>query len=111
MATALVLGAGGPTGVAWELGILAGLADKGVDVTDADTVIGTSAGSAVGAQLTAGLPIEQLYQAQLARATAEIPAKLGARFNLMTAAAMLRSPSPALPPTRRRPSARHVDGF
>src|ERR1700742_2996169 len=74
MATALVLGAGGPTGAAWELGILAGLADKGVDVTDADRVIGTSAGSAVGAQVTAGLPIEQLYQAQLARATAEIPA-------------------------------------
>ena len=96
MATALVLGGGGPTGAAWELGILAGLADEGVDVTDADTVIGTSAGSAVGAQVTAGLPIEQLYQAQLVRATAEIPAKLGARFNLMTAAAMLRSPSPQL---------------
>jgi NTE family protein len=94
MATALVLGSGGPTGAAWELGVLAGLADEGVDVTDADTVIGTSAGSAVGAQVTAGLPIEQLYQAQLARATAEIPAKLGARFNLMTAAAMLRSPNP-----------------
>jgi NTE family protein len=94
MATALVLGSGGPTGVAWELGILAGLADEDVDVTDADTVIGTSAGSAVGAQLTSGLPIEQLYQAQLVRATAEIPAKLGARFNLMIAAAMLRSPSP-----------------
>jgi NTE family protein len=94
MTTALVLGSGGLTGAAWELGILAGLADEGVDVTDADTVIGTSAGSVVGAQLTAGVPIEQLYRAQLARATAEIPAKLGVRFNLMTAAAMLRSPSP-----------------
>jgi NTE family protein len=94
MTTALVLGSGGLTGAAWELGILAGLADEGVDVTDADTVIGTSAGSVVGAQLTAGVPIEQLYRAQLARATAEIPAKLGVRFNLMTAAAMLRSPCP-----------------
>ncbi|HEY9483445.1 MAG TPA: patatin-like phospholipase family protein [Micromonosporaceae bacterium] len=94
MTTALVLGSGGLTGAAWELGILAGLADEGVDVTDADTVIGTSAGSVVGAQLAAGVPIDELYQAQLVRATAEIPAKLGARFNLMTAAAMLRSPSP-----------------
>jgi NTE family protein len=94
MTTALVLGSGGQTGAAWELGLLAGLLDEGVDVTDADTVIGTSAGSVVGAQITAGVAIERLYEAQLVRPASEIPAKLGARFNLMTAAAMVRSPSP-----------------
>ncbi len=46
--TALVLGGGGVTGIAWEIGILKGLADAGVDLTGADLVIGTSAGSVVG---------------------------------------------------------------
>ena len=44
MARALVLGGGGVTGVAWELGLLAGLAAAGVDLTGADLVVGTSAG-------------------------------------------------------------------
>jgi NTE family protein len=49
---ALVLGGGGVAGIAWELGLLAGLADEGVDLTIADLIIGTSAGSAVAAQIT-----------------------------------------------------------
>jgi NTE family protein len=48
---ALVLGGGGVTGIAWEAGVLAALADEGVDVRDADVVIGTSAGAVVGARL------------------------------------------------------------
>ena len=51
---ALVLGGGGITGIAWEIGVLAGLAEAGVDLTGADLVVGTSAGSVVGAQLTSG---------------------------------------------------------
>lgn len=62
---ALVLGGGGVAGVAWELGILAGLHDAGVDISDADIVIGTSAGSVVGAQITSGTNIESLFAAQL----------------------------------------------
>ncbi len=46
---ALVLGGGGITGIAWELGLLHGLSEAGVDLTDADLVVGTSAGSVVGA--------------------------------------------------------------
>jgi NTE family protein len=63
--TALVLGGGGITGIAWEIGILAGLAEAGVDLTSADLVIGTSAGSVVGAQLRSGADLEELYQRQL----------------------------------------------
>lgn len=63
--TALVLGGGGVTGIAWELGILRGLADAGIDLTRADTVIGTSAGSVTGAQVTSGRDIKELYDAQL----------------------------------------------
>jgi NTE family protein len=46
---ALVLGAGGNAAIAWEVGVLAGLLDVGIDVRTADVVIGTSAGSVVGA--------------------------------------------------------------
>ncbi len=70
--TALVLGGGGITGIAWEIGLLHGLAEHGVDLTDADVVVGTSAGSVVGAQITTGQPLPELYAEQLAPADAEI---------------------------------------
>src|SRR4051794_36436289 len=79
---ALVLGGGGVTGIAWELGILKGLADAGVDLTDADLVVGTSAGSVVGAQVTTGRTVEDLYQTQLEPPDHEIGAKLS-RLTLM----------------------------
>ena len=74
--TALVLGGGGVTGIAWELGILKGLADEGVDLSTADLVIGTSAGSVVGAQVTSGRSLEELYATQLEPADSEIGAEL-----------------------------------
>lgn len=46
---ALVLGGGGIAGIAWEAGMLTGLAERGVDLTKADLIVGTSAGSVVGA--------------------------------------------------------------
>lgn len=73
----LVLGGGGVTGVAWEIGLLAGLAAAGVPVDRPDLVVGTSAGSVVGAQIGSGTPIEELYERQLAPATNEIAARLG----------------------------------
>ncbi|MGR4880055.1 patatin-like phospholipase family protein [Streptomyces sp. LARHCF249] len=90
--TALVLGGGGLTGVGWESGILYGLARAGVDLTTADLVVGTSAGSVVGAQLTSGLltPLE-LYERQLGDATAERAARLGAGLIARYAMAMVRS--------------------
>lgn len=51
---AFVLAGGGATGIAWEAGIIIGLRDRGVDVRDADTMIGTSAGSVVAAHLRVG---------------------------------------------------------
>jgi len=75
--TAVVLGGGGITGIAWELGILKGLADAGVDVTTADTVIGTSAGSVVGAQVTGERPLDAVYATQLEPPDHEIGARVG----------------------------------
>ncbi len=45
--------------------MLTGLADAGVDLTGADRVVGTSAGSIVGAQITSGTPLTELYRRQL----------------------------------------------
>jgi NTE family protein len=62
---ALVLGGGGIAGIAWEIGLLAGLAEEGVDVRDADLVVGTSAGSIVGTLLRTGPDLAELYERQL----------------------------------------------
>jgi NTE family protein len=53
---ALVLGGGGSTGNAWLIGVIAGLLDAGLDVTEADLIIGTSAGSTAAAQITGAAP-------------------------------------------------------
>jgi NTE family protein len=57
---ALVLGGGGSTGNAWLIGVIAGLFDAGLDVTAADVIIGTSAGSTAAAQITSATPTELL---------------------------------------------------
>jgi NTE family protein len=64
MTKALVLSGGGSVGIAWEIGVAAGLARGGVDVRDADFITGTSAGSAVGAQLALRRDVEELVSRQ-----------------------------------------------
>lgn len=66
---ALILGGGGPVGIAWELGLAAGLAERGVRLADANRIVGTSAGSFVGAALATGRPPESLVRAQMEQAT------------------------------------------
>lgn len=73
---ALVLGGGGVTGIAWETGVLHGLAEEGVDLADADLFVGTSAGSVVATQLAGGVPLADLYASQLLPPDGEIPARL-----------------------------------
>ncbi len=62
---ALVLGGGGLAGIAWLTGMVHGLAGSGVDLTDADFVIGTSAGATVAAQLTSDVPIATWFERQV----------------------------------------------
>lgn len=59
-----MLSGGGSVGIAWEIGVAAGLARGGVDVREADFIVGTSAGSAVGAQLALGRDLEELVSRQ-----------------------------------------------
>ncbi|MGH4026192.1 MAG: patatin-like phospholipase family protein [Pseudonocardiaceae bacterium] len=91
---ALVLGGGGITGIAWELGILAGLAAAGVDLRGADLVVGTSAGSVVGAQISSGTDLEELYGDQLAPPGNEQPARMGVVTLLRWARAIAGSRHP-----------------
>jgi NTE family protein len=88
---ALVLGGGGITGIAWEIGVLAGLAEAGVDLTGADLVVGTSAGSVVGAQLTSGADLEALFARQLEPPTGEQAARMTRSALLRYGLAALRS--------------------
>jgi NTE family protein len=94
MKRALVLAGGGVAGIAWELGVLRGLQDADPAlagrVLAADLVVGTSAGSAVAAQITSGVALADLYDRQLSAESAEIEIELDmeellARFTAATA--------------------------
>lgn len=63
----MVLHGGGSAGNAWEIGVLAGLFDAGLDVTEADLTVGTSAGATAAAQLTSTTPTD-LFAAILSAA-------------------------------------------
>src|SRR5215472_7885765 len=58
---ALVLGGGGAAGNAWLIGIVAGLAEAGLDMTEAaELVIGTSSGATAAAHVRSGIPPAEL---------------------------------------------------
>src|SRR5271169_6206039 len=58
---ALVLGGGGSAGHAWTIGVIAGLAEAGIDMTEAaDLVIGTSSGATAASQVRSGIPPAKL---------------------------------------------------
>ncbi|MFF4291366.1 patatin-like phospholipase family protein [Streptomyces sp. NPDC001633] len=51
---ALALGAGGPVGAAWMAGLACELCRGGVDLSEADLIVGTSTGAIIGAVLATG---------------------------------------------------------
>jgi NTE family protein len=67
--TALVLGAGGITGVAWQIGLLIGLRRQGVDLSRVDRIIGTSAGALTGALIATGVEPELAAEFEEGRRT------------------------------------------
>jgi NTE family protein len=73
---ALVLAGGGLAGIAWETGVLQGIADESPETAEAllqsDVLVGTSAGSTVAAQLGSGLELDALFDRQIAPATTEL---------------------------------------
>lgn len=73
---ALVLAGGGIAGIAWETGVLRGIADESPTLArllvESDVLVGTSAGSAVAAQLSSGHTLDELFDRQVAESSAEI---------------------------------------
>jgi NTE family protein len=71
--------------------VVAGLAEAGVDLSGADLVVGTSAGSVVGAQLTSGAELEAMYARQLEPPTGEQVARMTRSMLAQYTWALLRS--------------------
>ncbi|MET0699855.1 MAG: patatin-like phospholipase family protein [Mycobacterium sp.] len=73
---ALVLAGGGLAGIAWETGMLRGIADEAPAAAAAllatDVLLGTSAGSTVAAQISSGTGLDELYARQIGETSYEI---------------------------------------
>lgn len=91
---ALVLGGGGFTGIAWELGLVAGLRERGVDLSEADLILGTSAGSVVGSLVASEGDLESFYATLLTPAEGESAASLSRSVKLRFVLAMFGSRAP-----------------
>ena len=61
----MVLAGGGYAASAWELGMVTGMADGGLDVRSADLFVGTSSGSRVALHLASGVAHEEALQHRL----------------------------------------------
>lgn len=76
-----MLAGGGLAGIGWETGILRGIADESPETAsallDIDVVVGTSAGSTVGAQLGSGLGLDALFDRQTHAPSAELDPGVG----------------------------------
>ncbi|MFF5108019.1 patatin-like phospholipase family protein [Streptosporangium sp. NPDC000509] len=64
MTRTLVLGGGGVAGIAWEAGIVTGLRRAGLELGEADLIIGTSAGSVVGTLVATEADLESAVGVQ-----------------------------------------------
>src|SRR5689334_11233190 len=62
---AVVFAGGGPAASAWELGVITGMADAGLDVRNADLLVGTSSGSRVALHLASGDAHEDAFARRL----------------------------------------------
>lgn len=95
---ALVLGGGGVAGIAWETGLLFGLSEHGVDVLDADVILGTSAGSAVAAQITSGTPLGELHDRHAFPSgdSTELPVEVDLAKMIADWTALLEATSPGI---------------
>lgn len=61
----MVLAGGGYAASAWEIGLATGMADAGLDLRDADLLIGTSSGARVALSLASRLPLDEVFQARV----------------------------------------------
>jgi NTE family protein len=65
MRRALVLAGGGYAASAWEIGLITGMADAGLEVRNADLFVGTSSGSRVALHLASEVAHEDAFRRRL----------------------------------------------
>jgi NTE family protein len=103
---ALVLGGGGVAGIAWETGILQGIADESAVAAqvllDCDVLVGTSAGSTVAAQIGSELSIDYLFARQVQDISAEIDPGVGIDAVTDLFLAAMSQPDTTVPQKRQR---------
>jgi len=93
----LVLGGGGVLGAAWAVGALQSIQDvRGIDPRDFDVIVGTSAGSVLGALLAAGTSVAALRDHQFGVPITEGPLA-GYAWDYETATG---GPRPSMPKLR-----------
>jgi NTE family protein len=91
MTRALVLSGGGFAGAAWMVGMIEGLRERGIDLGDADLIVGTSGGARTGVQLAAGAisQVAEMYrrgEAPPARAPVPLDAFVTASMQILAEA-------------------------
>ena len=101
---ALVLGGGGLAGIAWETGVLCGIAEEipavGQLLLSSDVLVGTSAGAAVAAQLSSGCGLDVLFSRQVSASSAEFDPEVS--IEVITELFRTAMTSSQLSPTQRR---------
>lgn len=98
--TALVLGGGGTVGRASLSGLITGLRDQGIDLSQSDPIVGTSAGAVTGAQLALGMDIAAIVAEEVRNPgpviyTADAAARLTGMFGDIVAANYAPNPDQA----------------
>jgi NTE family protein len=103
---ALVLGGGGIAGIAWETGVLLGIADESPAVAqallDSDVLLGTSAGSSVVAQIGSDVTLADLFARQVGETSAEIDPGVGIEVIMDLFLAALSDPDTTVVQKRQR---------
>lgn len=94
MSRALVFGGGSLNGMAWQIGVLAGLTKAGFDPGGADLVIGTSSGAVVAAHVAQDADILDVYATRLRGPEYEIPARMTLGTQARLGWGMLRAKDP-----------------
>lgn len=92
---ALVLGSGGHAGIAWEIGLVLGLREQGIDLREADLLIGSSAGAVVATHLALGQDLQEALDLLTSPTATATGTRMGPAVLARYLAASLRPGSPA----------------
>lgn len=99
MTRALVLSGGGPIGIGWHSGMVAGFVEAGIAISDADLFVGTSAGAVVGSQIALGRkPLDEMNRIVEVKPDSSYAAAIGENMQRLM---VLMATSDDMDPTER----------